>query len=100
MSKNKHAKWAIIGGIKSFEQGKGIHGMPEEKLKEARAKGNKTISEKYSKTYTFKSPTGEIVTFKNLRAFCRENNLQASDMRSLNIDKLRSHKGWRRPDDA
>lgn len=99
MSKSKHAKWALMGGLKSLEQGKGIHGMSEEQLQEARAKGNKVISEKYSKTYTFKSPTGELVTFKNLRAFCRENNLQASHMRSLNIGKIRSHKGWRRPEE-
>lgn len=98
MSKRKQAKWAIVGGLKSFEQRKGIHGMSEEQLQEARAKGNKVISEKYAKTYTFKSPSGEIVTFKNLRAFCRDNNLQASHMRSLNIGKLQSHKGWRRPD--
>jgi hypothetical protein len=99
MSKRKQSKWAAIGGLKSLEQGKGIHGMSEESLREARAKGNKVISEKYAKTYTFKSPTGEIVTFKNLRAFCRDNNLQASHMRSLNIGKLRSHKGWRRPEE-
>lgn len=99
MSKRKKTKWAAVGGLKSFEQRKGIHGMPEDKLREARAKGNKVISEKYAKTYTFKSPSGELVTFKNLRAFCRENNLHASHMRSLNIGKLRSHKGWRRPDE-
>lgn len=97
MPKRKQTKWATIGGLKSLEQRKGIHGMTEDKLQEARAKGNKTISEKYAKTYTFQSPAGEIVTFKNLRAFCRENNLQASHMRSLNAGKLLSHKGWKRP---
>lgn len=99
MSKKRRQQVASAGGTKSFEQRKGIHGIPEAELREIRARGNKTISERYAKTYTFKSPTGEIVTFKNLRAFCRDNQLQASHMRSLNAGKLRSHKGWRRPDD-
>lgn len=89
--------WAAVGGLMAKEAGKGIYALSEEALQKARDKGRKTIKLKYAKEYTFSSPEGEIVTFKNLNAFCRKNNLHPGHMRSVNCGRIKSHKGWRKP---
>jgi hypothetical protein len=45
--------------------------------------------------YTFISPNGEKVTFKNLSRFCRENNLIRNKMQYVLKGTRKSHKGWR-----
>lgn len=47
------------------------------------------------KTYTLRSPAGEIVTFTGLAKFCRENGLSAGALCS--VASYDSHRGWTRP---
>jgi hypothetical protein len=96
MSKCRHMQFATMGGYKSYKMGAGVHGISKEKLADAQKRGRETIVERYSKTYTFINPQGKSVTFTNLKQFCRENDLNPGHMRSLNIGKLKSHKGWTR----
>ena len=96
MPKARHMRFATLGGHKSHKMGTGVHGISPEKLKEAQKRGHETISKKYAKTYTFVSPEGLPTTFTNLKQFCRERNLNPGHMRSLNVGKLKSHKGWTR----
>lgn len=92
-------KWAGTGGKKSAQLKTGVHGMPPAKLKAAQAKGRATIQARYAKTYTFITPYGRNVTITNLKEFCRLHHLNAGHMRSLNCGRIKSHKGWRRPED-
>ena len=57
----------------------------------------KITSEKYSKNFILKSPTGEIIFGKNIRKFCRENGLQPSNLISVLKCRYKSHKGWTLP---
>ena len=95
MPRPQHLKLASIGGYTSYVMGAGVHGISPEKLAAAQKRGHETIIKKYSKSYTFISPEGKSVTFTNLKQFCRERNLNPGHMRSLNIGKLKSHKGWK-----
>jgi hypothetical protein len=96
MSPAKRKRVAASGGRRSAELKKGIHAIPEELLQQSRARGARSIAEKYAKTYTFRNPAGEPVTIRNLNAFCRENQLQPSHMRSVHCGRIKSHKGWRK----
>jgi hypothetical protein len=49
------------------------------------------------KTYTLRSPAGELVTFTGLAKFCRANGLRASALCWVAQGKYQSHKGWTRP---
>jgi len=49
------------------------------------------------KTYTLKSPSGEIVTFTNMKEFCKENNLCNSKLCLVASGKRKNHKGWTLP---
>jgi hypothetical protein len=91
-------KWAHIGGKKSAKLNKGLHGMPPEKLKTVQAKGHKSIAARYSRTFTFLTPYGQHVTITNLREFCRLHHLNPAHMRSVNCGRIKSHKGWRKPE--
>lgn len=46
------------------------------------------------KTYTMINPSGDIVTFTNMKLFCLENNLCNSKLCLVASGKRRSHKGW------
>jgi hypothetical protein len=98
MSEKTHKKWSSVGGKVSKALGKGFHALSEDELRKVRAKGHKTIAERYAKEYTLQSPTGALVSFKNMREFCRQQNLNQSHMRSVNCGRIKSHKGWRKPD--
>lgn len=50
-----------------------------------------------SKTYKLKSPSGEVVTIRNMAKFCRENNLKDSNMILVFNGKRKSHHGWTKP---
>jgi len=51
--------------------------------------------DKNSKTWKFISPNNEIVQIKNLKQFCKDNNLSYSEMYSLtNGTRISPHKGW------
>lgn len=98
MTPQERQKWAGAGGKKSAQLKIGVHGMTEEQLQAARAKGQITIKERYAKTYTFCTPYGREVTITNLKEFCRLHHLSDCHMRSLNAGRIKSHKGWRKPD--
>lgn len=98
MSKKAHKKWARLGGKLSKEMGKGVHGFSPEERRRFGARGGNVIKEKYAKDYTFQAPDGERVEIRNLHAFCRERNLNPGHMRSVNCGRIKSHKGWRKPD--
>jgi len=50
------------------------------------------------KTYTLLNPNGELVTFTNMKNFCKENNLSNSKLCLVASGKRRSHRGWTIPD--
>jgi hypothetical protein len=98
MSPEDWLKTCADGGKKAARLKKGIHGMTPAQRKAAMAKGHAAITEKYSKTYTFRTPYGKEITITNLSEFCRLHHLSACHMRSLNAGRINSHKGWRRPE--
>ena len=55
------------------------------------------MGEKHSKEYTMICPTGELVKFKNLAKFARENNLNEQSLKQVAMGKIKSNKGWSLP---
>jgi group I intron endonuclease len=51
--------------------------------------------EGHAKIFIITSPTGQSYTIKNLRKFCRQNNLHQGYMVSIAKGKNKSYKGWR-----
>jgi hypothetical protein len=49
-----------------------------------------------SKEWSFIDPEGNLIVFKNLQKFCRENNLSIGNMKSVLSGKRSHHKGYRR----
>lgn len=49
------------------------------------------------KTYTLLSPDGTLITFTNMKEFCKENNLSNSKLCLVASGKRRTHKGWTLP---
>lgn len=60
--------------------------------------GGKITGEKYSITFTVKSPTGEIITATNVNEFCRIHNLSLGNFYYVIAGKRKSHKGWTLPE--
>ncbi len=56
---------------------------------------NENITGSLSGSFSFINPDGEVVNFKNLRRFCRENGLSPSAMSHVHSGKGKSHKGWK-----
>jgi len=52
---------------------------------------------KNSKHYILINPQGELINVFNMKKFCKENNLQNSNMSSLVRGKIKSYKGYRMP---
>lgn len=50
------------------------------------------------KSFIIMSPSGEIVSGKNSKEFCIENNLTESSFSQVLTGKLKSHKGWKLPE--
>lgn len=79
--------------------------------KDIKVKGNKVYSERtctlvtneenaafsFSKEYKFRSPKGEVVKIVNLAKFCRENNLNNSNMLSVLSGRYKHSQGWTLP---
>jgi hypothetical protein len=99
MTRATRRKWAHIGGKKSAQMNIGLHGMTPERLKAVQAKGREVIVARYAKTYTFITPYGRHVTITNMKEFCRLHHLNPAHMRSVHVGRLKSHKGWRKPDE-
>ena len=57
-------------------------------------KHDESFIDKMSKIWNFKTPQGEEITIKNLNQFCRENNLNAGNMKMVHNKKRRHHKGY------
>lgn len=55
------------------------------------------MGEKHSKTYTLRSPSGELITFKNLAKFARDNNLNQQSLKQVAMGVLKSNRGWTLP---
>jgi group I intron endonuclease len=49
------------------------------------------------KTYTLLNPEGILVTFTNMKLFCKENNLCNSKLCLVANGKRKTHKGWSNP---
>lgn len=54
------------------------------------------LSESNAKEWSFVDPHGNVITFRNLQKFCRENNLSVGNMRAVLSGKRSHHKGYRR----
>lgn len=71
------------------------------KLKISKSKKGKKLSEgaiyKISKPFKLLSPEGSIIEGRNIRKFCRENNLKPSNICAVIKNKRKSHKGWTKP---
>jgi hypothetical protein len=89
-----------IVGEKMYELGRGIHAQtPEQKSefgKMGGKMGGKIIGEKLAKEFTLVSPTGEVISGRNIREFCVKYNLQQSCMTRLINGERNYHKGYRR----
>lgn len=59
-------------------------------------RGSNTVEAK-ALHYKFTNPEGKEVSLYNLRAFCRDNNLDQAAMLRVSKGKSNSHKGWRKP---
>jgi group I intron endonuclease len=53
--------------------------------------------ESSQKTYTLLNPLGELITFTNMREFCKQNGLSNSKLCLVASGKRPSHKGWTKP---
>lgn len=59
--------------------------------------GLKLMSEKNSKPFIIKSPSGEIFSGKNLHQFCKDNGLDSGNMNRV-LNGIKKHfKGWTKP---
>jgi hypothetical protein len=94
ISKDQRIETGRKSGNKLKELGIGLFGLSEEEKKEIVKKGAEASAKKLSKEFSFRSPEGKIVTGKNLRKFCRENNLTQSCMVAVKNSRANSHKGW------
>lgn len=54
-----------------------------------------TIADAQSLEWSFTSPEGEIISFKNLCNFCRVNGLAKSSMLAVHKGNQHQHKGWK-----
>jgi len=98
LSKEERIKNSQKSGTKAKELGVGIHGLSkEEKSRIAKIAGERT-REVTSKNYCLKSPSGEIISGKNIGQFCRENNLSHPHITSVLNGKRKHHRGWTHPD--
>jgi len=86
-------------GNKHYKNKTGLFSLTEEqKLENCRKYGKiggAVVDEKYSRSFTLVSPTGEIVTGKNLTKFCRDNNLTRANIQMIIKGQRSQHKGWR-----
>jgi hypothetical protein len=55
------------------------------------------MGEKHSKEYSMIAPNGDLIKFKNLAKFARENNLNPQSLKQVAMGKIKSNKGWSLP---
>jgi len=91
----KHSKISgNIGGTKSKQLGLGIHGLSKQEIIENGKKGGKITGEKNMKEFVVLSPSGEVIKGKNIKLFCKENNLSQGNFSNVLLGKRKSHKGY------
>ena len=93
-------KGGEIMGQRTKELGVGIHKLTKEERVENGKKyggiGGKVVAEKYSRSFSLISPTGERVDITNLTKFCRDNNLTRANLQLVLRGNRNHHKGWKR----
>jgi hypothetical protein len=91
-------KGGEIMGQRTKELGVGIHKLTKEERAENGRKyggiGGKVVAEKYSRSFSLISPTGERVDVTNLTKFCRDNNLNRANLQSVLRGNRNHHGGW------
>jgi hypothetical protein len=79
------------------ENNTGFYGLSkEERIRNSKNSYQNGLS-KFEKEFSLKSPTGNIITGKNIAKFCRENNLSPQNVGKVLFGKRKSHKGWTKP---
>ena len=105
LTKKQNIEYGKMGAEKCKELGVGIVALTKEQLSENGKKGSKIGSKKggqikaeiSSKEFSLRSPEGIIVNCRNIRKFCRENNLCRACIGNVILGKRKSHKGWTLP---
>lgn len=100
LSDEERTKNGKLGSKRAKEMGVGIFALTFEQRSETGKRGGKTTGEKLAKEFVLKSPTGEIINGKNIRKFCRDNNLDHAVITKVLSDKypyVKSYKGWTKP---
>jgi hypothetical protein len=69
-------------------------GLPKE-LNPLSGRKRQNIIDRLSKSYEIADPQGETFTIKNLKQFCKENNLSYCGMVSVGTGKSLSVRGWK-----
>jgi hypothetical protein len=91
----KHSKISgNIAGTKTRDLKIGIHALTSEQKSEAGKKGGKITGEKNMKEFVVLSPSGEVIKGKNIKLFCKENNLSQGNFSNVLLGKRKSHKGY------
>ena len=83
-----------IAKISTALKGKPLSNEHRKKLSES----HKGLPANNIKTYSFISPSGEVINITNLKRFCMKYGLSASHMNSVYYGKRNIHKGWRKDD--
>jgi hypothetical protein len=83
-----------IAGTKTRDLKIGIHALTSEQISEAGKKGGKITGEKNMKECVILSPSGEVIKGKNIKLFCKENNLSQGNLSNVILGKRKSHKGY------
>ena len=83
-----------IAGIKTRDLKIGIHALTSEQKSGAGKKGGKITGEKNMKEFVVLSPSGEVIKGKNIKLFCKENNLNQGNFSNVLLGKRKSHKEY------
>lgn len=97
LSSEERAAACSRGGRSAMANKAGIHSLSGERLAEFRQRGGESTANKHARVFTIVSPAGEAVVFKNIRAFCRENNLNRANVQSVLRNERPTVNGWRAP---
>jgi general stress protein YciG len=97
LTKEERRKISIKAGNIVKERGVGFFSLSKDELSNAGKKGGGKTAEKTSKEFKLKSPEGKIYVGKNIRKFCRDNNLCRVCIGGVIVGKYKQHKGWTLP---
>ena len=97
LSPEEQAEACSRGGRSSVANKAGIYSLSLEQRAKAGQRGGESTANKHARVFTIVSPAGETVVFKNIRAFCRENNLQRANVQSVLRNERPTVNGWRAP---